>query len=35
VRIDGIAQAMRTSKRMVCCCFGGTEVLYIAVPEEA
>lgn len=34
-RIDDIAQAMRTSKRMIYYYFGSKEALYIAVLEEA
>jgi AcrR family transcriptional regulator len=34
-RIDVIAEAMRTSKRMIYCYFGSKESLYIAVLEQA
>ena len=34
-RIDAIAQAMRTSKRMIYYYFGSKEALYLAVLEEA
>ena len=34
-RIDAIAEAMRTSKRMIYYYFGSKEGLYIAVLEEA